>query len=163
INRMKAGKPFLMFGSGTETACKPISDDDLATYLVGCIADEARHDRVLPIGGPGPAITPLDQARALATLCDVPLRTRRIPLSLVRGISSMLSGLGRVVPPFADTAELARIAAYYAQESMLVWDDKSGRYDAEATPEFGTTTLFDHYASVVAGDGHYERVTTELF
>lgn len=163
IERVKAGKPFLVFGSGTQTACKPICDEDLAAYLVGCIDGAARHNRVLPIGGPGPAITPLDQARALAELCDVPLRTRRIPLALVRSISGALSGLARIVPPLANTAELARIAAYYAQESMLVWDEKAGRYDAAATPEFGTTTLFDHYAAVLAGDGAHERVTTKMF
>ena len=29
IARVRAGKPFLLFGDGTLTACKPISDDDL--------------------------------------------------------------------------------------------------------------------------------------
>src|SRR5664279_5036305 len=33
IDRLKQGKPFLMFGDGELTACKPISDDDLGRYL----------------------------------------------------------------------------------------------------------------------------------
>ncbi len=35
IERVKRGKPFLVFGDGTLTACKPISDDDLGRYLSG--------------------------------------------------------------------------------------------------------------------------------
>ena len=48
IDRLKRGKPFLVFGDGTLTACKPISDNDLADYLADCLDDESRHNRVLP-------------------------------------------------------------------------------------------------------------------
>jgi divinyl chlorophyllide a 8-vinyl-reductase len=58
IERVKRGKPFLVFGNGTLTACKPISDDDLADYIAGCMDDASRWNRVLPIGGPGEAVTP---------------------------------------------------------------------------------------------------------
>ena len=57
VERVKRGKPFLVFRDGTLTACKPISDDDLADYLADCLEDARRWDRVLPIGGPGEAIT----------------------------------------------------------------------------------------------------------
>ena len=39
IERVRAGKPFLVFGDGTLTACKPISDDDLGDYLADCLHD----------------------------------------------------------------------------------------------------------------------------
>ena len=55
VDRVQRGKPFLVFGDGMRTACKPISDDDLAEFLVGCLTDTARQNRVLPIGGPGNA------------------------------------------------------------------------------------------------------------
>ena len=55
VERVRRGRPFLVFGDGRLTACKPISNDDLADYMVDCIDDPARHDRILPIGGPGPA------------------------------------------------------------------------------------------------------------
>jgi divinyl chlorophyllide a 8-vinyl-reductase len=62
VARVQQGKPFLVFGDGTLTACKPISDDDLGDYLAGCLTrPDSRHNRVLPIGGPGPAITPRQQ------------------------------------------------------------------------------------------------------
>ena len=58
----------------------------------------------------------------------------------------MLAPLGRVLPPLAAKAELARIGRYYATESMLVLDPATGRYEADATPSTGTETLFDYYA-----------------
>jgi len=53
VKRVRRGKPFLVFGDGTLTACKPISDDDLAGYLADCLDNTTRYNRVLPIGGPG--------------------------------------------------------------------------------------------------------------
>ena len=61
IARVQQGKPFLIFGDGKLTACKPISDQDLAAYLADCLEDGALQNKILPIGGPGPAITPLEQ------------------------------------------------------------------------------------------------------
>lgn len=40
-----------------------------------------------------------------------------------------------------DSAEFGKIGRYYAAESMLVWDEKNQRYDADATPSYGTDTL----------------------
>ena len=51
--RVAAGKPFLVFGNGRLTACKPISDRDLARFLVACLADPTLQNRILPIGGLG--------------------------------------------------------------------------------------------------------------
>jgi uncharacterized protein YbjT (DUF2867 family) len=61
IDRVRKGKPFLLFGDGQLTACKPISDQDLGNYLAQCVSDPALHNRILPIGGPGPAITPFTE------------------------------------------------------------------------------------------------------
>ena len=65
VDRVKRGKPFMVFGDGALTACKPISDDDLGCFLAGCLDDERRYNRVLPIGGPGEAITPKQQGERL--------------------------------------------------------------------------------------------------
>ncbi len=67
-------------------------------------------------------------------------------------IIAVLTALGRLVPPLADKAQLARIGRYYAIESMLVWDAAAKRYDADATPSFGTQTLADHYAKMLRGE-----------
>ena len=152
VARVQAGKPFLMFGSGTLTACTPISDRDLARYLVDCLSDPARWERILPIGGPGPALTPRAQGEMIFELLDTPPRFRRVPVALMNLIIGVLSGLGRISPALAEKAEFARIGRYYATESMLVWDATAGRYDAEATPAFGQDSLRDHYAALIRGE-----------
>ena len=163
VERVKAGKPFLVFGYGRLTACKPISDDDLGDFLAGCIDDTSRHNRVLPIGGPGQAITPREQGERLFELLGKPPRFKHVPVALLDVIIAVLSQLGRVIPPLAAKAELARIGRYYATESMLVWDAAAGRYDAAATPSTGSDTLFDYYARLVSGDAKAERGDHAVF
>jgi divinyl chlorophyllide a 8-vinyl-reductase len=152
IERVRRGKPFLIFGDGTLTACKPISDADLGTYIAGCLIDEARWNRILPIGGPGPEITPKAQGERLFALLGRPPKFQSVPVRMLDVIIGALSLLGRVSPALADKAEFARIGRYYATESMLVLDPATGLYDASATPSTGTQTLFDFYADVLAGD-----------
>jgi len=152
VERVRQGKPFVVFGDGRLTACKPISDDDLGDYLAGCVDDESRHRRVLPIGGPGPALTPRQQGEHLFALLGREPRFKQVPVALMDAIIGALGLAGRAVPALAAKAELARIGRYYATESMLVWDATAGRYDEQATPSWGRQTLLDHYAALVRGD-----------
>jgi divinyl chlorophyllide a 8-vinyl-reductase len=163
IERVRKGKPFLVFGDGLMTACKPISDDDLGAFLADCLSDESRHNRVLPIGGPGEAITPRQQGEHLFALLGRPPRFKSVPVGLLDAIIAVLGAAGRVVPALADKAELARIGRYYATESMLVLDPVTGRYDAAATPSTGSQTLFDFYADVVSGAAAPERGDHAVF
>ena len=152
IGRVRKGKPFLIFGDGQLTACKPISDRDLAVYLADCLGDETRWNRVLPIGGPGEAITPLQQGTRLFELLERPPQFRSVPVTMMDGIITGLGLAAAVLPPLAAKAELARIGRYYATESMLWLDPQTQHYDAAGTPSTGSDTLFDYYRSVIAGE-----------
>jgi len=145
VERVRQGRPFLLFGDGRLTACKPISEADLARYLADCVVREDRADRTLPIGGPGPAITPRQQGEWLFELTGQPVRFRSVPPGILRGAAGVLGVLGRLSGAAARKAELARIGHYYATESMLAWDETRGCYDARATPETGQDTLRDFY------------------
>lgn len=150
IDRVRRGKPFLLFGDGRLTATRPISDRDLGRYLAQCLRDPALRG-ILPIGGPGPAFTPREQGEWLFELLGRAPRFRSVPVAMFDAAGSVLSALGVVAPGLKAKAELARIGRYYATESMLVWDEKAARYDADATPSFGRDTLRDHYAAIIAG------------
>jgi divinyl chlorophyllide a 8-vinyl-reductase len=163
VARVRAGKPFVVFGDGRLTACKPIADEDLAGYLAERLVDAGSIGRVLPIGGPGPAITPRDQAAMLFGLLGRPLRLRSVPPALMDAVCSALHAASKLWPPLQAKAEFARIGRYYARESMLVWDAAAGRYDAEATPSTGTRTLADHYAALLRGDAVHERGEHAVF
>jgi len=163
LQRVKSGKPFLLFGDGNLTACKPISDDDLGEFLAACLDDPNRRNQILPIGGPGPAITPRQQGEELFRLLGMKPRFKSIPVGLMDFIICVLTLIGKVIPSVADKAELARIGRYYATESMLVWDTVAQRYDAEATPSYGTHTLFEAYANWVKGEAEPERGDHAVF
>jgi divinyl chlorophyllide a 8-vinyl-reductase len=156
VARVKAGSPFLVFGDGLLTSTKPISDDDLAAYLVGCLTAPERRDKILPIGGPGPAITPLDQAAALSRILAREVKIRRAPVAIMDIAVGVLSALSPLSQKLRAKAEFAKIGRYYATESMLVWDEATKRYDADATPETGTQTLFEFHARLARGDARVE-------
>lgn len=145
LENVKRGKPFAIFGDGELTRCKPISEADLARVLADCVEDPSRSG-ILPVGGPGPAISPREQGELLFSLLGKEPRFRRVPVALMDAVIAVLSLFGVLVPKLRDKAELARIGRYYATESMLVWDARAGRYDEDATPSFGQDTLRDFYA-----------------
>lgn len=151
LERIKAGKPFLVFGQGILTQCKPIAEADLARYLRATLEDSTLRG-VLPIGGPGPALSPRDQAELLADLIGRPVRLRSLPPALLSVVASVLDILGRFSQGLRDKAEFARIGHYYATESMLVWDAAAQTYSDDQTPEFGTITLRESYAAQLAGE-----------
>ena len=157
INRVKSGKPFLVFGNGQLTRCKPISDYDLGQYIAQCVTDPLACQEILPIGGPGPAISPMDQVAMLERILGRPVRVKHVPLWFMDGIIAALSLLGRLSPRLADHAHLARIGRYYATESMLVWDPISETYCAEKTPQFGQDTLEGYYSDFIAGKRSDDR------
>lgn len=163
LARVQAGKPFLVFGEGTRTACKPISDADLGRFIASCLTDPEKERKILPIGGPGPAITPLDQAAMLERLTGKPVKIKHVPFMMMDVIVGMLSTLGRFSPKLRAKAELAKIGRYYATESMLLWNPARGRYDADATPEFGTDRLEDHYAAMLRGEVGDDRGAHAIF
>ncbi|MFM7483244.1 MAG: epimerase, partial [Burkholderiaceae bacterium] len=140
-----------LFGDGKLTACKPISDGDLAAFIADCITDTEKQHRILPIGGPGDAITPLQQGEYLFKKLGLPPRFRHVPLGLMDTVIHVLTLGGMVMPSLASKAELAKIGRYYATESMLLWDEVNGCYDAAATPSYGSQTLFDYYDQLISG------------
>jgi len=150
LKRVKKGKPFLIFGDGELTRCKPISDADLARFIADCMDDPARRNAILPIGGPGPAISLKEQGALIFELLGKEPRFKSVSPGLFTKAEKVLALGAGVSDWFAEKPEYARIARYYATESMLVLDPESGTYRADLTPEYGTETLRDHYAKVLA-------------
>lgn len=163
LARVQAGKPYLMFGNGKVTACKPISDRDLGAYMASCLSDPAAHNRILPIGGPGPALTPADMGAALFRLTGQTPRYKSVPLGFLGLIAGALRIGGTLSGTLRAKAELAKIGQYYASESMLVWDAAHQRYDAGATPEYGKDRLFDYYQDLIDGKITLDRADHAVF
>ena len=101
-------------------------------------------------------MTPMEQGQLLADALGQELRVKRVPVAMMSTIIGVLSVAGWASGRARDKAEFARIGRYYATESMLVYDEAAGKYDADATPETGTDTLAEFYRDLVAG-----RVTVD--
>ena len=148
IHRLRKKKSFLIFGTGKETACMPISKRDLALFMIGTISRPNTWNSVLPIGGPKPAFTPVETAQMISKIFATPAKTR----SVSPRIFDILHGVLAPIRPFShwarEKSELMKIGKYYATESMLVWDATQCRYDTDATPSTGNDTFYDHLLKI---------------
>ena len=149
VESVKKGKPFVMFGNGELTACKPISESDLARFMADCLEDPAKQNKILPIGGPGKAISHREQGEMLFELLGREPKFKNMPIKMFDVIITVMSFLAKFFPKLQDKAEYARIGKYYCSESMLVLNPNTGKYDADLTPSYGTDTLRDFYSRVL--------------
>jgi divinyl chlorophyllide a 8-vinyl-reductase len=156
IARVRSGKPFLLFGDGTLTSCKPISDDDLGRFLASCLTDPEKVNRILPIGGPGPALTARQQGALLFEAAGMEPRFRQVPVAMMDAIIGLAGFLGRFSATWADRAEFARTGRYYATESMLVWDAGGGAIRRRCHAGIRGDTLAQHYARLIAGEAEVD-------
>jgi divinyl chlorophyllide a 8-vinyl-reductase len=149
VESVKKGKPYIMFGNGQLTSCKPISERDLASFMADCLEDPEKYNRILPVGGPGKAISAREQGEMLFELLGREPKFRNMPVRMFDIIIPVLSVLAKIFPKLEDKAEFARIGKYYCSESMLVLNQETGRYDESITPSYGTDTLRDFYRRVL--------------
>ncbi|KAL5209114.1 hypothetical protein ABZP36_004737 [Zizania latifolia] len=149
VETVKNGQPYVMFGDGKLCACKPISEEDLAAFIADCVFDEDKANKVLPIGGPGKALTPLEQGEMLFRLLGREPKFIKAPIQIMDAVIWVLDGLAKVFPGLEDAAEFGKIGRYYASESMLVLDPETGEYSDEKTPSYGKDTLEQFFERVI--------------
>lgn len=149
VDLVKDGKPYVMFGDGKLCACKPISEQDLASFIADCVLKEDKINQILPIGGPGKAWTPLEQGEMLFKLVGKEPKFLKVPIGIMDFAIGILDFLVKIFPSMEDAAEFGKIGRYYAAESMLILDPETGEYSAEKTPSYGTDTLEEFFARVL--------------
>ncbi|XP_022137970.1 divinyl chlorophyllide a 8-vinyl-reductase, chloroplastic [Momordica charantia] len=149
VELVKDGKPYVMFGDGKLCACKPISEQDLASFIADCVLSEDKINQVLPIGGPGKALTPLEQGEILFRLLGKEPNFLKVPIGIMDFAIGVLDFLVKFFPAMEDAAEYGKIGRYYAAESMLILDTETGEYSAEKTPSYGKDTLEDFFERVL--------------
>ncbi|EXC03134.1 hypothetical protein L484_008466 [Morus notabilis] len=149
VELVKDGKPYVMFGDGKLCACKPISEPDLASFIADCVLGEDKINKVLPIGGPGKALTPLEQGEMLFRLLGKEPKFLKVPIGIMDFGIGVLDFLVKIFPSMEDAAEFGKIGRYYAAESMLVLDPETGEYSAEKTPSYGKDTLEEFFERVL--------------
>jgi len=147
------GKPFVMFGDGEVTRCNPISEADLATYLIDCIVDKSRENKVINLGGPDDPLTMKKQGEMLFNAVGKEPNFFFAPLWLFDVIIDSLQWLADTFnsEKLEDAAEFGRIGKYYAVEDMLT---------TEPDEKFGTMTLQEHYNKIAVEGQEYDPYTS---
>ncbi|KAL8158057.1 divinyl chlorophyllide a 8-vinyl-reductase, chloroplastic [Apium graveolens] len=149
VELVKDGKPYVMFGDGKLCACKPMSEADLASFISDCVLSEDKINQVLPIGGPGKALTPLEQGEMLFRLVGKKPNFIKVPIEVMDFAIGVLDFLVKIFPAMEDVAEYGKIGRYYAAESMLILDPETGEYSADKTPSYGKDTLEEFFERVL--------------
>jgi len=142
-----------MFGDGEVTRCNPISEADLATYLIDSIADKSRENEIINLGGPDEPLTMKKQGEMLYKAIGKEPNFFFAPLWLFDVIIDSLQWVADTFTSekFENAAELGRIGKYYAVEDMLTTDPEE---------KFGTMTLMEHYEKIAVEGQEYDPYTT---
>ena len=73
---------------------------------------------------------------------EMELKFVKVPIEIMDTIK-VLDFFAGFSGNMTDAAEFGKIGRYYAAESMLVMDEKTGEYKADETPSYGTDTCRD--------------------
>jgi divinyl chlorophyllide a 8-vinyl-reductase len=57
LEGIQNGNPYVLFGDGAVTRCNPIAESELAEYMLNCMTDETKCNRIMNIGGPDKPLT----------------------------------------------------------------------------------------------------------
>ena len=150
---IQQGAPFVMFGDGEVTRCNPISEADLATYMIDCIKDRSRLNKIINLGGPDEPLTKKRQGEMLYNAVGKKPNFFYAPLWLFDTIIDSLQWVADTFKSeqFENAAELGRIGKYYAVEDMLTTDPSE---------KFGTMTLQEHYNKIAVEGQEYDPYMT---
>jgi len=150
---IQSGAPFVMFGDGKVTRCNPISEADLATYLIDCITDKSRENKILNLGGPDEPLTMQTQGEMLYKAVGKEPNFFYAPLWLFDVIIDSLQWAADTFnsEKLENAAETGRIGKYYAVEDMLTTDPSE---------KYGTMTLQEHYNKIAVEGQEYDPYTT---
>jgi len=153
LELLQQGWPFVMFGDGEICKCNPIAESDLATYMLNCLDEPDKFNKILDIGGPDQGMSMKDQAEMIFEIIGKKPAYWAAPIGLFDAIINFLAFFGKFNDGAKDAAELARIGKYYAVEDMLT---------TAPSEKFGAVTLRQHYERIAVEGQEYDPYTTML-
>lgn len=151
LELLQQGWPFVMFGDGEISKCNPIAESDLAIYMLNCLDEKDKWNKILNLGGPDEGMSMKKQSEMIFDIVGKKPAYWAAPISLFDAIINTLAFFGKYFEGAEDAAELARIGKYYAVEDMLT---------TNPSEKFGTVTLRQHYERIAVEGQEYDPYTT---
>ena len=153
---VQSGAPFVLFDKGPNakiTACNPIAESDLATYMIDSITNQERHNQIINLGGPDEPITMLQQGHMLFNATQKEAKFAYAPVWIFDLVINSLQFVADLLQneKIADLAETGRIGKYYAVEDMVT---------TLPHEKYGTITLQEHYNRIAVEGNDYDPYTT---
>lgn len=165
VESARLSRPVLYFGDG-KTSANPISESDLANYLVECTLNPKKMNMIntmRDLGGPdSPPITKLQQIDLIydaignipvgnRKIISIPFQVLEILISIFESLEKMFNVLRllKLSERFNDAAELARIVYYYAKEDMVAIGPGE---------VFGSIRLKDHFKMIASKGGKLDEI-----
>lgn len=152
VNVVRSGRPYMLFGDGQITRCNPISESELATYLMDCATDKSRENKILNLGGPDNGMAMVDQGAMIFKALDMEPKYTNAPVWIFDAVINTFQFLADItgLEKLENGAETGRIAKYYAVESMLTTDPEE---------KYGKITLQEHYNRIAIEGQQEENVS----
>ena len=103
-------------------------------------------------------MTPIEIGNILFDLLNTKPKFKSIPTKIFSIADKSLAPIAFFSPKVRDTQQFLRIAKYYATESMLFFNFKTGTYDDSLTPDYGEDRLEDHFCNFLTSDTSNEEL-----
>ena len=91
LELLQQGWPFVMFGDGKICQCNPIAEQDLAAFMINCIEDSSKWNRILEIGGPDEGMTMKAQGDMIFSILGKQPKFWTAPIALFDAIINALA------------------------------------------------------------------------
>ncbi len=118
---IKKGKPGFIVGSGDQARHNPIAKEDLAEYMVDCIDNQERMNRLFIIGGPEVPenlVTYKDSLEMVFESLGKEPKLVSVPGWMVRALIRLTRWIGFFVRKVGVFSEFLKIVYYYLENDM---------------------------------------------
>ena len=153
LELLQQGWPYVMFGDGENVKCNPISESDLASYMLNCLDEKDKWNKIIDLGGPDEGMGTRTQGEMMFKVLGKEPKFWSVPVGLFDVIIDTLAFFGKFSDGAEDAAELARIGKYYAVVPMLT---------TKPEEKSGTTRLIDHFERIAREGQEFDPYTTFL-
>lgn len=144
LESVQQGNSYVLFGDGAVTRCNPISEEDLAEYMLLSALEEGMKNQILNVGGPDEPLSNKMIGEMMFKAIGKPPKFVYVPTWIFDASIALLGWMTALLgsEKWEDALESAKIGKYYAVEDMLTVDSQE---------KYGTSAMQSYLDKIAAG------------